>query len=170
MANAEHFDAVIFGSGQGGKLLAWTLARTGKKVAVVERQWVGGSCPAVACLPSKNEIWGARVAYLTQNAAHFNDYRVPLKFHGKPASPLRNTQTRTPIARRFARLLLLGRTSRIATLWLSGDVGLAAPCSRSSMQSMARYMTSRPLSFGEMRSTPVSHSTAIVGQFMLSVI
>jgi pyruvate/2-oxoglutarate dehydrogenase complex dihydrolipoamide dehydrogenase (E3) component len=78
MANAEHFDAVIFGSGQGGKLLAWTLARTGKKVAVVERQWVGGSCPAVACLPSKNEIWGARVAYLTQNAAHFGTLTGPV--------------------------------------------------------------------------------------------
>ena len=68
---ALHYDVLILGSGQGGKLLAWTLAHEGKKVAVVERQWVGGSCPAVACLPSKNEIWGARVAHLAQNAAHF---------------------------------------------------------------------------------------------------
>jgi pyruvate/2-oxoglutarate dehydrogenase complex dihydrolipoamide dehydrogenase (E3) component len=52
-------------------LLAWTLARAGQKVAAVERRWVSGSGPAVACMPSKNEIWGARVAYLTQNAAHF---------------------------------------------------------------------------------------------------
>jgi pyruvate/2-oxoglutarate dehydrogenase complex dihydrolipoamide dehydrogenase (E3) component len=67
----EQFDVVILGSGQGGKLLAWHLGRSGKKVAVVERRWVGGSCPAVACLPSKNEIWSARVGHLVRNAAQF---------------------------------------------------------------------------------------------------
>src|SRR5713226_2965427 len=71
MSQAEHFDTVILGSGQGGKLLAWHLGRSGKKVAVVERQWVGGSCPAVACLPSKNELWSARVAHLVGHAASF---------------------------------------------------------------------------------------------------
>jgi pyruvate/2-oxoglutarate dehydrogenase complex dihydrolipoamide dehydrogenase (E3) component len=71
MSRPETFDVVILGSGQGGKQLAWDLGRSGKKVAVVERQWVGGSCPAVACLPSKNEIWGARVAHLVRNAARF---------------------------------------------------------------------------------------------------
>src|SRR5580704_18447039 len=71
MAEHENFDVVILGSGQGGKLLAWHLARSGKKVAVMERRWVGGACPAVACLPSKNEIWSARVAHLVRNAAQF---------------------------------------------------------------------------------------------------
>jgi pyruvate/2-oxoglutarate dehydrogenase complex dihydrolipoamide dehydrogenase (E3) component len=71
MPNPEHFDVVILGSGQGGKHLAWDLGRSGKKIAVVERRWVGGSCPAVACLPSKNELWSARVAHLVRNAAHF---------------------------------------------------------------------------------------------------
>jgi pyruvate/2-oxoglutarate dehydrogenase complex dihydrolipoamide dehydrogenase (E3) component len=71
MSQSETFDVVILGSGQGGKRLAWHLGRSGKKVAVVERQWVGGSCPAVACLPSKNEIWSARVAHLVRNAASF---------------------------------------------------------------------------------------------------
>jgi pyruvate/2-oxoglutarate dehydrogenase complex dihydrolipoamide dehydrogenase (E3) component len=71
MSPVEHFDTVILGSGQGGKLLAWHLGRSGKKVAVVERRWVGGSCPAVACLPSKNELWSARVAHLVRNAAQF---------------------------------------------------------------------------------------------------
>ena len=71
MSQVEHFDTLILGSGQGGKLLAWHLGRSGQRVAVVERQWVGGSCPAVACLPSKNEIWSARVAHLTRNAAQF---------------------------------------------------------------------------------------------------
>jgi pyruvate/2-oxoglutarate dehydrogenase complex dihydrolipoamide dehydrogenase (E3) component len=71
MSTPEHFDTVILGSGQGGKLLAWHLARSGKKVAVVERRWVGGACPAVACLPSKNELWSARVAHLVRHAAQF---------------------------------------------------------------------------------------------------
>src|ERR1700744_4376847 len=71
MTDAEHFDVVVLGSGQGGKQLSLHLGRTGKKVATVERRWVGGSCPAVACLPSKNEIWSARVAHLVRNAAQF---------------------------------------------------------------------------------------------------
>ena len=71
MHEHEHFDAVILGSGQGGKRLAWHLARAGRRVAVVERRWVGGSCPAVACMPSKNELWSARVAYLVRQANRF---------------------------------------------------------------------------------------------------
>ncbi len=71
MSQPEIFDTVILGSGQGGKLLAWRLARSGKSVAVVERRWVGGSCPAVACMPSKNELWSARVAHVVRNAACF---------------------------------------------------------------------------------------------------
>jgi pyruvate/2-oxoglutarate dehydrogenase complex dihydrolipoamide dehydrogenase (E3) component len=71
MSEPETFDVVILGSGQGGKQLAWHLGRSGKKVAVAERRWVGGSCPAVACLPSKNELWSARVAHLARNAASF---------------------------------------------------------------------------------------------------
>jgi pyruvate/2-oxoglutarate dehydrogenase complex dihydrolipoamide dehydrogenase (E3) component len=71
MSRPEQFDVVILGSGQGGKQLAWHLGRSGKKVAVVERRWVGGSCPAVACMPSKNEVWSARVAYLVKNAERF---------------------------------------------------------------------------------------------------
>ena len=66
MPQSEHFDVVVLGSGQGGKLLAWKLARSGKKVAVVERRWVGGSCPAVACMPSKNELWSARVSHVVR--------------------------------------------------------------------------------------------------------
>src|SRR4029077_15520859 len=74
----EHQDFLILGSGQGGKLLAWHLARSGQRVAVVERHWVGGSCPAVACLPSKNEIWSARVAHLIRHAAQFGTETGPV--------------------------------------------------------------------------------------------
>ena len=71
MSQPEQFEVLILGSGFGGKLLAWHLARSGQRTAVVERRWIGGSCPNIACLPSKNEIWSARVAYLAQHAAQF---------------------------------------------------------------------------------------------------
>jgi pyruvate/2-oxoglutarate dehydrogenase complex dihydrolipoamide dehydrogenase (E3) component len=74
MPQSEAFDVVILGSGQGGKQLAWHLGRSGKKVAVVERRWVGGSCPAVACLPSKNELWSAHVGHVVRNAAPFGTH------------------------------------------------------------------------------------------------
>src|SRR5438309_9544060 len=78
MALREHFDALIFGSGFGGKLLAWHLARSGRRTAVVERRCIGGSCPNIACLPSKNEIWSARVAHLAHHAAQFGTATGPV--------------------------------------------------------------------------------------------
>src|SRR5215469_12616318 len=71
MSEPERFDVLVLGSGFGGKLLSWHLARSGRRAAVVERRWVGGSCPNVACLPSKNEIWSAKVADLLHHAAQF---------------------------------------------------------------------------------------------------
>ena len=71
MSEPERFEVLILGSGQGGKLLAWHMARLGGRTAVVERRWIGGSCPNIACLPSKNEIWSARVAHLAHHAAQF---------------------------------------------------------------------------------------------------
>ncbi|HTB88499.1 MAG TPA: FAD-dependent oxidoreductase [Steroidobacteraceae bacterium] len=78
MAQAESFDALVLGSGQGGDLLAWHLARSGQRVAVVERRYVGGSCPNIACMPSKNEVWGARIAYLVRHAAQFGTITGPV--------------------------------------------------------------------------------------------
>lgn len=78
MSQPERFETLILGSGQGGKLLAWHMARSGRRTAVVERRWVGGSCPNVACLPSKNEIWSAKVANLTHHAAHFGSVTGPV--------------------------------------------------------------------------------------------
>src|SRR5215471_18338737 len=71
MPQPERFDILVLGSGKSGKLLAWHTAQSGRRTAVVERQWVGGSCPNVACLPSKNEIWSARVAHLARQGARF---------------------------------------------------------------------------------------------------
>jgi pyruvate/2-oxoglutarate dehydrogenase complex dihydrolipoamide dehydrogenase (E3) component len=71
MAQPEQFAILILGSGKGGKLLAWDMARAGRRTAVVEHRYIGGSCPNINCLPSKNEIWSAKVAYLVHHAAQF---------------------------------------------------------------------------------------------------
>ena len=67
----DTYDALVLGSGTAGKLIAWHLAAAGRRTAVVERRWIGGSCPNIACMPSKNEISSARVAHLVRNAAAF---------------------------------------------------------------------------------------------------
>lgn len=67
----EEFDLIVLGSGEGGKYLAWTLAREGSRVAVVERGQLGGSCPNVSCLPSKNIIYSAKTAALFRRGAEF---------------------------------------------------------------------------------------------------
>src|SRR5215469_5002297 len=71
MSQPERFEVLIIGSGFGGKLLAWHMARLGRRTAVVERRWIGGSCPNIACLPSKNEIWSAKVADFAHRASRF---------------------------------------------------------------------------------------------------
>lgn len=61
-SSAEEYDLVLLGSGEAGKYLAWTQAKKGMKTVVIERRYVGGSCPNIACLPSKNLIHSAKVA------------------------------------------------------------------------------------------------------------
>src|ERR1700722_5751285 len=78
MAQTEHFEALVLGSGTGGNILAWHLARSGQRVIVVERRYVGGACVNIACMPSKNEVWGARIAYLARHAAQFGTITGPV--------------------------------------------------------------------------------------------
>jgi pyruvate/2-oxoglutarate dehydrogenase complex dihydrolipoamide dehydrogenase (E3) component len=58
----ENYDLVMLGSGTGSKVLAWTFAEQGQRVATIERKYLGGACPNIACLPSKNVIHSAKVA------------------------------------------------------------------------------------------------------------
>ena len=71
MPQSERFETLVLGCGNGGMYLAWHMARSGRRTAVVERRWIGGSCPNINCLPSKNEIWSAKVADLVHDAARF---------------------------------------------------------------------------------------------------
>jgi pyruvate/2-oxoglutarate dehydrogenase complex dihydrolipoamide dehydrogenase (E3) component len=67
----EEYDVVVLGSGEAGKYIAWTLARKGMRVVVIERKYIGGSCPNIACLPSKNIIHSAKVASYLWRSAEF---------------------------------------------------------------------------------------------------
>src|SRR5215471_2061643 len=67
----EEFDLVILGGGTGGTIAAWTFATQGQRVAVIERKYVGGSCPNIACLPSKNIIHSAKVASYFRRGREF---------------------------------------------------------------------------------------------------
>ena len=71
MANIERYETLVVGSGEAGKWTAWTMASDGRRTAMVERRLLGGSCPNVACLPSKNIIYSARVVSLARRGAEF---------------------------------------------------------------------------------------------------
>jgi pyruvate/2-oxoglutarate dehydrogenase complex dihydrolipoamide dehydrogenase (E3) component len=64
MAAIDTYDAVVLGSGEAGKSIAWHLGGSGQRVAVVEQRYVGGSCPNIACLPSKNFVHAASIAHI----------------------------------------------------------------------------------------------------------
>ena len=67
----EEYDLVMLGSGFGSKFLAWTFAEQGRRVATIERKYLGGACPNIACLPSKNIIHSAKVASYFRRGMEF---------------------------------------------------------------------------------------------------
>src|SRR6185369_3405800 len=71
MPNEDQYDAIVIGTGQGGKPLSIALAKAGWKTAVIERTYIGGTCINVGCTPTKTMYNSARVAYLTRRAADF---------------------------------------------------------------------------------------------------
>ena len=76
----EEYDLLVLGRGEGGKYIAWTLAKQGKRIAAIERKYIGGSCPNIACLPSKNIIHSAKVASYFQRSEEFgiikDDFKI----------------------------------------------------------------------------------------------
>jgi pyruvate/2-oxoglutarate dehydrogenase complex dihydrolipoamide dehydrogenase (E3) component len=78
MTAAEKYDVLVFGGGTAGKVMAWTMAKEGRRTAVVDRKYVGGACPNVACLPSKNVIHSAKVASLVRRHREFGIETGPI--------------------------------------------------------------------------------------------
>jgi pyruvate/2-oxoglutarate dehydrogenase complex dihydrolipoamide dehydrogenase (E3) component len=71
MSAPEIYDALVLGTGEAGKYMAWHLASQGQRVAAIEKNKIGGACPNYACLPSKNVIHSAKVASFFQRGAEF---------------------------------------------------------------------------------------------------
>ena len=69
--SVEEYDLVILGGGTGSTVAAWTFAAAGQRVAVIERRYIGGSCPNIACLPSKNIIHSAKIASYVRRSEEF---------------------------------------------------------------------------------------------------
>src|SRR6266481_10115390 len=73
----EEYDLVILGGGTGSTIAAWTFAGRGQRVAVIERKYICGSCPNIACLPSKNIIYSAKVASYFRRSEEFGITQKP---------------------------------------------------------------------------------------------
>lgn len=71
MSDIEKYENLVIGSGGAGKFIAWTMGDAGRRTAMVERRALGGACPNVACLPSKNIIYSAKVISLARRGAEF---------------------------------------------------------------------------------------------------
>lgn len=69
--SVEEYDLVILGGGTGSTVAAWTFAAEGRRVAVIERRYIGGACPNIACLPSKNIIHSAKIASYVRRSEEF---------------------------------------------------------------------------------------------------
>jgi pyruvate/2-oxoglutarate dehydrogenase complex dihydrolipoamide dehydrogenase (E3) component len=91
MSQLQRVENVVIGGGEAGKYVAWELAANGRKVVVIERELIGGSCPNIACLPSKNVIRSAEVAHLVGRAA---DYGVQVGSNGSPVVDIAQVRER----------------------------------------------------------------------------
>ncbi len=78
MLQITQYDAVIIGAGQAGGPLSTTLAHAGWKVAIVEREHVGGTCINEGCTPTKTMVASARVAYLARRGADYGVRTGPI--------------------------------------------------------------------------------------------
>jgi pyruvate/2-oxoglutarate dehydrogenase complex dihydrolipoamide dehydrogenase (E3) component len=67
----EHYDAIVIGTSQGGRFLPLELADAGQKVALVERDQLGGVCVNTGCTPTKTMVASARLAYQARRAAEY---------------------------------------------------------------------------------------------------
>ena len=72
------FDAIIIGVGQAGNPLASALAKAGRRVALLERDAVGGTCVNRGCTPTKTMVASARVAYLARRGADYGVQTGPV--------------------------------------------------------------------------------------------
>jgi len=78
MPGVEPYEFLVIGSGEAGKHLTWNMAQAGHRTAVVERKYIGGSCPNIACLPSKNVIRSAKANWFARHGAEYGIQTGPV--------------------------------------------------------------------------------------------
>jgi pyruvate/2-oxoglutarate dehydrogenase complex dihydrolipoamide dehydrogenase (E3) component len=78
MSETERYEILVIGSGESGKWITWTMAQAGHRTAVVERKYIGGSCPNIACLPSKNVIRSAKAHWFAKHGAEYGIQSGPV--------------------------------------------------------------------------------------------
>src|SRR6202045_1365110 len=83
MSEIEHYEILVIGSGEAGKHVTWTFAQAGHRTAVVERKYIGGSCPNIACLPSKNVIRSAKANWFARHGAQYGIQSGPVSMDMK---------------------------------------------------------------------------------------
>src|SRR5439155_23897089 len=74
----EHYDAIVIGTSQGGRFLPLELAKAGHKVALVERDQLGGVCVNTGCTPTKTMVASARLAYQARRGAEYGGGTTPV--------------------------------------------------------------------------------------------
>ena len=121
MPDIENYDVLVIGSGEAGKYLAWTMAGEGHRTAVVERQLIGGSCPNIACLPSKNIIHSAKVRSFAGRAAEFGVEAGPA------ATSMKGVQHRKRAMVEGLRRMHLDRYRASGAELIMGQARFAAP-------------------------------------------
>lgn len=78
MPPATHYDAIVIGTSHGGRFLPVALAKAGRKVALIERDHLGGTCVNVGCTPTKTMVASARLAYLARRGADYGVHTGPI--------------------------------------------------------------------------------------------
>ena len=78
MSETERYEVLVIGSGESGKWITWAMAQAGHRTAVVERKYIGGSCPNIACLPSKNVIRSAKANWFAKHGGEYGIQSGPV--------------------------------------------------------------------------------------------
>ena len=121
MMAVDHFEFAVIGGGKGGKTLAAKMASAGRKVVMVEKGMIGGSCINVACIPTKTMVRSAGVAELVRRAARFG---IRVAFDGADPTAVR-TRKRAVVEEMVARNQ--GNFDRSGMTLLLGTARFTAP-------------------------------------------
>ena len=85
------YDAIVIGAGQAGGPLAKKLALAGKKTALIEKRYIGGTCVNDGCTPTKTWVASAKAAYMAANIKHLGEIIIGLYFKSLQANYGHNT-------------------------------------------------------------------------------